>query len=129
MLLIYSPALRCVQFMYYHGRKQDIPIDILKDYHCTYQTDGYEPYASVAKVNHKAHQSHCNAHARRYFDKALTNDKARASAAMLMYQKLYLVEAACWAHREKYKHHILEAYHAYRLVKQSKTMPILATYK
>ena len=55
------------------------------------QTDGYSAYKNMqtnGKITHLA----CMAHARRYFEKALKNDKKRAEYALLKIQGLYAIE-------------------------------------
>ena len=55
------------------------------------QTDGYAVYEKYGKKKEVRHLA-CWAHARREFEKALDNDKARAEKALLMIQKLYAIE-------------------------------------
>jgi transposase len=55
------------------------------------QTDGYAVYEKYGKKKEVIHLA-CWAHARREFEKALSNDKPRAEKALLMIQQLYAVE-------------------------------------
>lgn len=66
---------------------------MLKDFNGYLQTDGYEVYNQFDKkqITHV----HCMAHARRYFEQALDNDRELASHALKEIQKLYAVEKYC----------------------------------
>lgn len=55
------------------------------------QTDGYVVYDKYSKRKDITRLS-CWAHARREFERALENDKARASHALTLIQKLYATE-------------------------------------
>lgn len=80
-----------VLFEYAPSRSQSLPNQFLDQYRGILQTDGYAAY-DVAIRKHKILHIGCWAHARRYFEKALSNDKARATAVMLLIQELYKVE-------------------------------------
>lgn len=56
------------------------------------QTDGYSGYTHLAETQSITLLS-CWAHARRYFDKALPNDRDRASKVLKLIQLLYAIEA------------------------------------
>ena len=82
---------KLVLFDYQIGRGREGPEHILKDYQGYLQTDGYgvyEDFGSKPGIT----LLFCMAHARRKFNEALLNDKARASHAMAEIQKLYAVE-------------------------------------
>jgi len=55
------------------------------------QTDGYSVYEGIGRREDVVHLA-CWAHARREFEKALDNDRERASAALSWIQDLYAVE-------------------------------------
>ena len=55
-------------------------------------SNGYGVYDKIAAQPGVTHLA-CWAHARREFEKALDNDQARASIALLFIQKLYAIEA------------------------------------
>ena len=55
------------------------------------RTDGYAVYEKHGRRKDVVHLA-CWAHARREFERALENDKARAQVALSMIQKLYAVE-------------------------------------
>src|SRR5690554_5960470 len=80
----------CV-FDYQKGRGTDAPRQMLTDYHGALQTDGYKVYNHYCLSKEIKHLA-CWAHARRYFEKALIQDKKRASYVLEEIQKLYAVE-------------------------------------
>ena len=87
----HSPLKGMVVFDYQKGRNRDAPKKILNEFEGYLQTDGYQAYSqykSKEKVTHLA----CWAHARRYFEKALEQDRSRAEYAMEQIQKLYAIE-------------------------------------
>ncbi len=91
-LWVYHAVLSkiCV-FDYQKGRGIDAPRQMLTGFRGTLQTDGYkvyEHYCLSKEIKHLA----CWAHARRYFEKALVQDKARASYVLQEIQKLYAIE-------------------------------------
>ena len=88
----HNPIDKTVLFDYQPTRSASGPERILASFKGYLQTDGYTVYD---KIGRKAGVTHlaCWAHARREFDKALGNDKARASIALLYIQQLYAVEA------------------------------------
>jgi transposase len=88
----HSPIDKAVLFDYQPTRSASGPHRILSSFRGYLQTDGYSVYK---KIGRKAGVTHlaCWAHARREFEKALDNDKARATTAMLYIQQLYAVEA------------------------------------
>lgn len=79
-----------VLFDYRQGRGRDGPAELLKNFKGYLQSDGYTAYETFDKGDIKL--LHCMAHARRYFEKALDNDKARAEYILKEIQKLYAVE-------------------------------------
>ena len=88
----HSPIDKTVLFDYQPTRGASGPERILSGFNGYLQTDGYKVYEKIGRkagVNHLA----CWAHARREFEKALDNDKARASIALLYIQQLYALEA------------------------------------
>ena len=87
-----APLSKSCLFEYYKSRSTKGPIDDLETMKGYIQTDGYAGYTFLAEKANITHLS-CWAHARRYFDKALKNDKDRASHVMKLIQVLYSVEA------------------------------------
>ena len=93
MWVVYSPSIRCVNFIYHKGRSKEAPSDILKSYSGKLQSDGYNVYEWINNQRSDIDLSNCNAHARRKFEKALSNNKNSANKVMLLYQKLYAIES------------------------------------
>ncbi len=87
----HSPPKRMVVFDYQRGRNKEAPRKILDDFQGYLQTDGYACYAQYHTKKEVTHLV-CWAHARRYFEQALTQDKVRAEYALEKIQKLYAIE-------------------------------------
>jgi hypothetical protein len=87
----YSPEERLVLFDYQQGRGRDGPAKLLKGYKGYLQTDGYAAYEQF-EAREDIILVGCMAHARRYFEHALENDKTRAEKVLLWMQQLYAVE-------------------------------------
>ncbi len=92
MWVMNSPQKNQVYFEYHEGRGREGPEKMIKDYQGILQTDGYKVYDNLASDYPDIELINCWAHARRYFEKALPNDKARAEKVMLLIQKLYGIE-------------------------------------
>lgn len=92
MWVRYAPLSKAVLFEYYQSRSTKGPIDDLSTFKGYVQTDGYSGYTYLASQQGITHLS-CWAHARRYFDKALKNDKERAAHVLKLIQTLYAIEA------------------------------------
>lgn len=90
----HAPQLKAVLFNYCPGRSEKFPINMLKDFQGTLQTDGYAGYDKLAQREGITTLA-CMAHARRYFEKALNNDKARAEYALEKIRDLYAIERRC----------------------------------
>ncbi len=82
---------RLVLFDYREGRGREGPQELLKNYTGFIQSDGYPVYDAFEK-RPGITLTGCMAHARRYFEKALGNDKARAEYFITQAQQLYAVE-------------------------------------
>jgi transposase len=87
----YSPLDKLVCFDYRKGRGRDGPVDFLKDYRGTIQSNGYTAYDIFDKPGEITLLS-CMAHARRKFDEARQNDPEAAGYVLEEMQKLYDVE-------------------------------------
>lgn len=111
-----SPLEKLVLFEYRHGRGREGPTDMLKDFKGHLQTDGYAVYDAFEKQPGITLMS-CMAHARRYFDQALINDKARAEYALSQFKLLYDVESQArdnnYAYTKRYE------------LRQEKSVPVL----
>lgn len=92
--VFYDPLRREVLFSYHRGRDSGYLEEMLKDYSGTIQSDGYSAYEKIGKREDIKLIS-CMAHARRYFEKALKQDRVRAEWMMEQIQVLYKVEAGC----------------------------------
>lgn len=88
-----DPQSGMVLFDYHESRGREGPQNMLKNFEGYLQTDGYEVYNQFDKNNITL--VHCMAHARRYFEQALDNDKELATHALKEIQKLYAVEKHC----------------------------------
>ena len=87
----HAPIERLVLFKYDKSRSLKSPQAFLEEFSGALQSDGYRVYQNLqGKGNLKS--LFCMAHARRYFEKALDNDKSRASYALEQIQKLYALE-------------------------------------
>ena len=86
-----SPIDRLVLFKYHHSRARKAPEKILQTFSGSLQTDGYQAYHNM-KTNGNITLLACMAHARRYFEKALDNDKKRAEHVLELMQRLYGIE-------------------------------------
>lgn len=82
---------RLVLFDYRPGRSNAWPKAILKDYSGFIQTDGYVGYDGF-KNHPNITLVGCMAHARRYFEKAISNNKELADFFITEIQKVYAVE-------------------------------------
>ena len=90
MLRAVMPKL--VLFHYDHGsRAQKVALGLFKDYRGVIQSDGYAVY-DMYENKKGVLPIGCWAHARRYFEEALTEDKARGSYALEQIGLLYDVE-------------------------------------
>lgn len=92
MWVRYAPLSKSVLFEYYKSRSTNGPIDDLDTFKGYVQTDGYSGYTYLASLQGITHLS-CWAHARRYFEKALGNDKQKAEHVLRLIQLLYAIEA------------------------------------
>ena len=81
-----------VFFFYNEGtRSAKVVLQLFKDFHGAIQTDGYPGYGILEKLEGIITIC-CWAHCRRYFDRALYNDKARAEYALAQIGIVYDVE-------------------------------------
>jgi len=85
-----DPVSGLVLFDYRRGRGRDGPTEILKTFEGSLQSDGWSAYENFDK--NKITLFHCMAHARRYFEQAINNNRSLAEHALKEMQKLYAVE-------------------------------------
>ena len=116
MWVRYAPLSKSVLFEYYKSRSTKGPIDDLSSFNGFVQTDGYSGYTFLAQKVGLVHLS-CWAHARRYFERALENDRERASHVMRLIQLLYAIESM--ARDQELSH---DQRHALRL---EKSLPVI----
>src|SRR5699024_11999084 len=77
---------------YQPGRSAKAAENVLDGFKGYLQTDAYAVYDKIGKREGVTHLN-CWAHARREFDKAIDNDRARAEKALTYIQQLYAIEA------------------------------------
>ena len=87
----HAPISKLVMFDYNPGRSGEYTLPILGDFKGYLQTDGFAGYNRYEKKSDVTHLG-CWAHARREFEKALSNDKAKATHVLVEIQKLYAIE-------------------------------------
>lgn len=88
----HNPIDKTVLFDYQPTRGAKGPAAILSGFKGYLQTDGYAVYEKIAASRDITHLA-CWAHARREFERAKDNDKAKAEKALAYIQELYLIEA------------------------------------
>lgn len=89
--VFHAPVEGLVLFEYAPSRSAKVPENMLQQFIGTLQTDGYRAYQKLS-TKYPIKLLACMAHARRYFEKALDNDKSRASHVLEQIQKLYVIE-------------------------------------
>jgi len=89
--VVHNPEKRLVLFKYAPGRSRGTPQEILQHFNGALQTDGYQVYTNL-ETQGSIILLGCLAHGRRYFEKAMDNDKPRATHALKEIQKLYAME-------------------------------------
>jgi transposase len=121
MWAILSPIQRIACFQYQPGRgKKDIA-DVLSGYKGYLLTDAYGVYTKYGQQPGVIHQK-CMAHIRRYFMRALDNDRQLAAYALdNFFAPLYKLEAQCKAADMDYDEIKQE--------RQQKAVPILNAFK
>jgi transposase len=112
----YDPVNKIVCFDYRRGRSREGPLNFLKDFRGTLQTDGYSGY-DIFEHKEGITLLSCMAHARRYFDQAKNNDKERSEYVLGEMQKLYEVERI--AREDKY------SYDQLKEMRVEKSLPII----
>lgn len=91
MWVYHSPPQRLVLFDYRKGRNKEGPEELLKNYQGLLQTDGYQVY-DMFESRQGITLVGCMAHARRYFEQALDNDRPTAEYMMQRFGMLYELE-------------------------------------
>lgn len=116
----FDPVKKVVVFDYRHSRNKSGPMEFLKDFKGILQTDGWDAYPPVVK-KYKLTHVECHAHARRYFEKALANDKQRAAQALNYFQKLFAIEREAKDNNCDHEQR--------KILRQQKSIPILDALK
>jgi len=91
MWLFRNPENGLVLFVYHKGRSRAAPEKVLEHFTGMLQTDGYKVYQAL-DTKGDITLIGCMAHARRYFEKALDNDKERSTYVLKQIQRLYTME-------------------------------------
>jgi transposase len=86
-----APLQNAVFYDYQQGRVREGPAKLLENFKGYLQTDGYSVYDCIARQPCITHVG-CLAHARRYFEKALSYDVEKAGLVMLKIQEIYARE-------------------------------------
>jgi len=87
----FDPLRKLVCFDYRKSREKAGPIDFLKDFKGSLQTDGYGAYTEFEKFKHITLFA-CLVHARRKFNDSLKIDKKRAEHALSLFKIIYDIE-------------------------------------
>lgn len=116
MWVYHAPIERLVLFEYRPGRDGPSPRKFLNGFQGYLQVDGYDAYEWF-DTQPGIDLVHCMAHARRKFEQALTNDKAKAEYALKALGKLYDTEREA---REKGM-----PYAERQILRQEKAVPVL----
>ena len=116
----HDPLEKEILFDYQYTRGRDGPFQVLKDFKGYLQSDGYNIYDDIGQWESITLLG-CMAHARRYFDKSLSNDKKRSEWMLSQIQELYKIEAFArdnhFSHEERYN------------LRQSESVPMLDEMK
>jgi len=98
----YDPLGREALFDYRENRNREGPNERLADFQGHLQVDGYKGYDETGRREDITLLG-CMAHARRYFEKALSNDKKRASWMLEKIRLLYMIERFAKNHQLSYE--------------------------
>lgn len=114
----HAPLQKMAVFDYQKSRSGKSVEEFLGDFQGELQTDGYAAYN---KLVHKGITLYaCMAHARRYFEKALDNDKQTAEYALTVIQSLYAIERKLAENQDQKE---------IRRIRQQEALPILTEWK
>lgn len=131
--LVKDMATGQVFFHYNEGsRGKKVVLELFSDYKGAIQTDGYPGYNLLEKLEGIIILN-CWCHLRRYFDRALTHDKARAEYALAQIGMLYDVEHIADAQnlsfderaalRKRLAYPIIKAFESWCLKEYPKVLP------
>lgn len=91
-LWVYARPGAGVIFDFQGSRGREGPDRMLKDFHGTFQSDGYGLYEALERDRKDLRRVACWAHARRKFHEALEDDAARAREFLILIASLYGLE-------------------------------------
>ena len=126
----HSPEEKLAVFDYRKSRSANGPKEFLEHFSGHLQTDGYTAYNNLRECHPESIEGNqsdtitligCMAHARRYFEKALDNDKSRAEYGLKLIQQLYAIERQA-KKDESSEEQLLE-------VRTQKAIPLLDEFK
>ena len=131
--LVKDMATKQVFFYYNDGsRSKNVVLELFSEYKGAIQTDGYPGYNILDKFD-GVMTLNCWCHLRRYFDRALTHDKARAEYALAQIGMLYDVERIADAQnlsyeeradlRKRLSYPIIKAFESWCLKESPKVLP------
>jgi len=130
MWIIYNPLKKLVRFIYHPGRQHEIPAKLLESFKGTFHSDGYKAYHTLAEIRPDLIHLCCNAHSRRKFENALTNDTQKANFALDIYRDLYKIERDCRDYRKVHPELDDHLYYNYRYkLRKQLAIPILDKFK
>jgi len=115
----HAPRLKLAVFDYQPSRSTKGVQQFLDYFQGYLQTDGYAAYDKLVDQQDDITLLACMAHSRRYFEKALDNDRVRASYALQVIQSLHRVERTA---KENPSINLLEA-------REQQATPILEEWK
>lgn len=81
-----------VLYDYNSSRSGEVPLSMLSSFKGYVQCDGYGGYNELFRQNQSIKRLGCLAHARRKFHEALVSDEKRATEALMIIQRMYVVE-------------------------------------
>lgn len=88
----HAPMIGALFFDYQKGRDHSGPMKLLENFSGYLQSDAYQVYDMIDEEYDSIQLIHCMAHARRYFERAKTSDRAKATFVLEKIQSLYRVE-------------------------------------
>ncbi len=94
MLVKVAPNEKIMVMEYIKTKEKQNIVNSLKNFKGHLQVDGNVSYEALASLD-KIVLMHCLVHSRRYFEKALDYDHARASEMLHMIQNIYYIERSC----------------------------------
>jgi transposase len=91
--IFYSPELKIILFEFHPTRGHEVPLEVLKGFKGTLQTDGLSSYETAFEDNEDVDLMGCLVHIRRGFEKSLKQNKALADEFLTLINIIYRIEA------------------------------------